>query len=213
VRWLSPILAVLISVPFSPAVVAQTTPQTAATQSTGPKLNLIVIEGEGAINNVRQRTAREPIVQVEDENHKPVAGAAVVFLVADQGAGGSFAGGAHSLTVITNNQGQAIARGFHPNTVQGHFEIHVTASTNGQTATAVIAQSNVLAGGAAAGASAGISGKLIAVLVIAAAAAAGGAYYATHSGGGSSSTIANGTSPGSAAIVITAGAGVVGPPK
>ena len=42
-------------------------------------LNLIVVEGEGAINNIRQRTARETIVQVEDENRKPVADAVVVF--------------------------------------------------------------------------------------------------------------------------------------
>ena len=32
-----------------------------------------IVEGEGAINNIRLRTAREPIVQVEDENRKPVA--------------------------------------------------------------------------------------------------------------------------------------------
>ncbi len=59
-------------------------------------LNIVIIEGEGAINNIKQRTAREPVVQVEDENHKPVAGAAVIFALSDQGAGGTFAGGAHS---------------------------------------------------------------------------------------------------------------------
>ena len=42
--------------------------------ATPPRIE--VVEGDGAINNIRQRTAREPIVQVEDENHKPVAGAA-----------------------------------------------------------------------------------------------------------------------------------------
>jgi hypothetical protein len=59
-------------------------------------LNIIVVEGEGAINNVRQRTAREPIVQVEDENHRPVAGAVVVFTLPSQCAGGAFAGGAQT---------------------------------------------------------------------------------------------------------------------
>ena len=38
-------------------------------------LNLVVVEGEGQINNIKQRSAREPVVQVQDENHKPVAGA------------------------------------------------------------------------------------------------------------------------------------------
>src|ERR1041385_9431846 len=42
-------------------------------------LSITIVEGEGAINNVRQRVNREPIVQVEDNNRKPVAGAVVVF--------------------------------------------------------------------------------------------------------------------------------------
>ena len=41
-----------------------------------------------------QRTARETIVQVENENRKPVAGAVVVFRLPSQGAGGTFANGA-----------------------------------------------------------------------------------------------------------------------
>ena len=40
------------------------------------KLNIEIVEGEGAVNNIRQRMAREPMVQVTDENRKPVAGAA-----------------------------------------------------------------------------------------------------------------------------------------
>ena len=40
----------------------------------GPVLNLVVEEGAGQINNIRQRTAREPVVQVEDENHKACGG-------------------------------------------------------------------------------------------------------------------------------------------
>ena len=60
-----------------------------ATAQVAPMLNLVVIEGEGAVNNIRQRTAREPIVQVEDENHRPVAGAVVVFMLPSNGAGGS----------------------------------------------------------------------------------------------------------------------------
>ncbi|HEX3880135.1 MAG TPA: hypothetical protein VHW24_24305 [Bryobacteraceae bacterium] len=199
-RWLSPVLATLLSLPLAPAMEAQ---------DAAPKLNIVIVEGEGAINNIRQRTAREPIVRVEDENHRPVAGAAVVFALADQGAGGSFAGGSHTLTAVTDNQGRAIARGFRPNNVQGQYQIHVTASQNGVTATANIAESNVLAAGAAGTvAAAGISAKLIAaIVVVAAAAAAGGAYAATHSGGGG-----NGAANPSV-ITITPGNGTVGPPK
>jgi hypothetical protein len=200
-RWLSPVLAILISIPATSVVDAQ---------DIAPKLNIVIVEGDGAINNIRQRTAREPIIQVEDENHKPVAGAAVIFTLPGQGAGGTFAGNTQSLSVVTDSQGRAVAHGFHPNNVQGQYQIHVTASNNGQTANANISQTNAVVAGAAAGAAAGISGKLIAVLVIVgAAAAAGGAYYATHNGGGGGSTI----NAGASVIVITPGTGTVGPPK
>jgi hypothetical protein len=99
-----------------------------------PELNLIVIEGEGATNNIRLRTAREPVVRAEDQNHKPVAGATVVFTLPAQGAGGSFANGAQTLITHTDSAGRAIARGFHPNKIQGQFQIHVNASFGVQTA-------------------------------------------------------------------------------
>ena len=175
-------------------------------------LNLVIVEGDGAINNIRQRTAREPIVQVEDENHKPVAGAAVLFLLPDRGAGGTFSDGSHSLSVTTNAQGRATARGIHLNNTQGQFSIQVTASFQGLTATTTITQTiavGAAAGAAGGGAAAGaaISAKVIVIIVVAAAAVAGGAAYAaTHSGGGSAATAANTTT-------ITPGTGTVGPPS
>jgi hypothetical protein len=204
-RYLSLFLVPLISLPLSPVAAAQTAPA---------RLNLIVVEGDGAINNIRQRTAREPIVQVEDENHKPVAGAVVVFLLPNQGAGATFANGAHTLTVITDAQGRAVARGLRPNTGQGQFQIHVNASFNGQTASATISQSNAAgAAGAGAAAAGGISGKLIAVLVVVGAAAAAGiAYAATHSGGGNANNNAS-VAPGVSTTTIAAGAGSVGAPR
>jgi hypothetical protein len=42
-------------------------PAVAQDPQAGPppqKLNIVIVEGEGAINNIRQRVAREPIVQV-----------------------------------------------------------------------------------------------------------------------------------------------------
>ena len=173
-----------------------------------PVLNIVVVEGEGAINNIRQRTAREPIVEVQDENHRPVAGAAVVFSLPTQGAGGQFAGGAHSLTVITDAQGRAVARGLQPNGIKGQFQIHVNASINGRTGSTNITQTNAVGGGAGAGASGGMSGKLIAILaVVGAAAVAGGVYAATHSGGG------NNTSTITSPTTITPGTGTVGAPS
>ncbi len=156
-----------------------------------PALRIEILEGEGAINNVRQRTAREPIVRVVDRNNRPVAGAAVLFLLPQSGAGGSFSGGAKVLNVITNQQGVAAARGLQLNTVVGEFQIRVTASYQGQTATAAIAQTNSAAaagaagaGGAAAGAGGGLSTGAVVGIVAAVAGAAIGVALGVGGGGG-----------------------------
>jgi hypothetical protein len=71
----------------------------------------VIVEGEGAINNVRQRIAREPIVEVVDENKNPVPGALVTFLLPQNGAGAVFADGSRMMTVMTDESGRAVARG------------------------------------------------------------------------------------------------------
>jgi len=183
-------------------LILQLLPAPAVAQDQGG-LNLVIVEGEGAINNIRQRTAREPIVQVEDENHKPVAGAAVVFLLPNQGASGVFANGARSLTVMTDNQGRAVAHGFHPNGVQGQVQMKVSASYQGKTANTTITQTNTVAATAGAAAAAGISAKLIVILAVAGAAVAGGVVAATR--GGSST-------PAATPTTISPGTGTVGAP-
>jgi len=100
-----------------------------------PKLIINIVEGEGALNNVKQRVNREPIVQVEDENHKPIAGAAVVFFLPTTGPGGTFANGSQTLTVTTDSLGRAAAKGIVPNHQTGQMQIRVTAvgqRTDGQ---------------------------------------------------------------------------------
>src|ERR1019366_8655424 len=113
-----------------------------ATTQAAPMLNLVVVEGEGATNNIRQRTARAPVVQVEDENNKPVAGAIVVFTVPSSGGGGAFSNGVRTLTMVSDSKGQAVAEGFRPNGLKGQFKIHVNASFQGQTANTEITQTN-----------------------------------------------------------------------
>ena len=107
---------------------------------TAPMLNIVIVEGEGTLNNVKQRVNREPIVQVEDENHKPVAGAAVVFFLPTSGPSGTFANGSQTMTVTTDALGRASATGIHPNHVLGKMQIRVTASANGLSASALITQ-------------------------------------------------------------------------
>src|SRR6516225_3594766 len=91
-------------------------------------LNITIIEGEGAINNIKGRVNRDPVIQVEDENHRPIAGAAVVFFLPNQGPGGVFANGTKSLTVTTGAQGRAVAAGIRRNNISGQMQIRLMAS-------------------------------------------------------------------------------------
>jgi hypothetical protein len=191
-----------------------------AQQEEGPrpsKLRLEIVEGDGAINNIKDRVAREPVVKVEDENRKPVAGAVVVFTLPERGASGAFTDGSRILTVLTDQNGQAAARGFQPNSVAGKMNIRVNASFRGVTASRTIVQTNSLvgaaaggaaAGGAAAGAAMGTAKIIAIVAAVGGAAAAGVAVAATKGGGGSTPTPA-----GPPASVITPGTPTVGPPR
>jgi len=169
------------------------------------KLNIVVVEGDGAINNIRQRTARETIIQVEDQNHRPISGAAVLFMLPDSGPSGTWANGTRTLQVMTDRAGRAVAKGLRVNNIQGKFQIQVQASYEGTTATTSITQVNSVITAAAAGG--GVSGKVIAILVIAGGAAAGAAVAVTHKSGGSSST-----TPPPTPTTVSAGAPSVGAP-
>jgi len=197
-RWTSAALAYLLLAESLPLRAQEPPPQVS-------RLNIVVVEGEGAINNVRQRTARAPIVQVEDQNRRPVAGAAVVFALPERGATGVFPNGSRTLTVMTDNQGRAVARGIRLNNVQGRMEIRVTASHQGQTASATIAQSNTLAAAAAGAASKGLLKWLLIAGGAGAAAAAGVAVANRGNNNGTTTT----TRP---PTTVSPGTGTVGRP-
>jgi hypothetical protein len=113
------------------------------------ELTITILDGEGALNNIRQRTAREPIVQVEDKNHKPVAGALVLFAINDgSGGAGATVNGLTSLSVRTGVDGKAQLHGLQPNNVSGEFSITVTATVGTMVATVIIHQKNGGAGAA-----------------------------------------------------------------
>ena len=118
------------------------------TQPSAPTmLHITILEGDEALNNIRDRTAREPIVQVEDENHKPVAGALVLFSVhgGPSGAGASI-NGLSTATLTTDATGKATLKGLQVNQTSGSFTIDVTASVGKVVATATIHESNVMPG-------------------------------------------------------------------
>lgn len=155
-------------------------------QTLPTQLNIVVVEGEGAINNVRQRVTGDPVIRVEDENHKPIVGAAVVFTLPTEGASGEFGNGSKNLTMMTDHTGQAAARGLKLNQIAGKVPIHINASYRGLTASTIITELSVLPPGAkASSATSHGHGTLIAVVVVLAAAAGGGAYFATQKNGNS----------------------------
>jgi hypothetical protein len=125
---------------------AQQTQPPAAGAKTG-ELEITVIEGEGAKNNVRARTAVAPVVEVKDAG-KPVEGAEVVVVLPAVGPSGSFHGWLKNQTVKTDAQGRAAVTGYQPNSEEGRFNIKVTATSGSKTGTAIIAQSNVSGPGA-----------------------------------------------------------------
>ena len=145
-----------------------------------------MIEGEGAVNIIQQKTAVAPVVEVRDQNNLPVAGAVVRFTIAG-GKQAAFAGGSQTITVTTNAAGRAAAAALNP-LGNGAVQIQVQATFQGQTAAATIAQTNVM--------TAAQSGQ-------AATTAASGSGGGGGIGGGTIAGIAGGVAAAGAAVVLT----------
>jgi len=150
-------------------------------------LRIVVLEGEGAVNIIQQKTAVAPVVEVRDRNDQPVAGAVVRFAIR---SGRATFSGARTLSVTTDAGGRAVAAGFAPSGTGG-LQIGATAAFQGQTAAITIAQTTVTtaaqaaAASSAAGASAGGGGGLSATTVgVIAGAAAGGVVVGVKALGG-----------------------------
>ena len=171
-------------------------------QNPPDEIKIVVIDGEGAVNNVGQRSTRDAVVRVEDDTQKPVAGAAVVFTLPTDGPSGEFANGEKTLIVTTDARGIASASNLKLNLVPGKVPIHVSTSYRGRTARTNITQFNMSVPGKRAGG----SNKMLIILAIAGAAAAGG-VAAAYSGGSSSGSPSG---PTVTPISITPGTGTIG---
>src|SRR5215831_6345015 len=137
-NWLCPLFILLL-----PALLGA---QPAPGAESGPppeSLNIVVVEGEGAINNIREHATPSVTIRVEDENKHPVSGAVVVFALPTDGPSGVFQDGAKTLTLTTDKQGVVSIRGLKPNRISGQMQIHLNASYRGRTARARITQFNM----------------------------------------------------------------------
>jgi hypothetical protein len=200
----SPILAQQAGA-VAPAPVAQAAPA----QPQPTELKVVVIEGEGAQNNVKSRTGINPVVEIRDQADKPVSGVEVVFQLPAAGPGGVFNGWMRTQTVRTNEKGQAGTNGFAPNDQEGRFNIKVTAEVGTTAGSAVIAQSNVKFRGSDSTIDGGKSHWWKWAIGVGAVAVVIGVVAATRGGGGTT-TSAQGTPT---AVTVTPGAISVGGPR
>jgi hypothetical protein len=112
----------------------------AAAQNVPARITLLVIEGDGVTSGPGHRVARDPVVKVEDDDHRPIAGAPVVFALPVSGASGEFINGSKTLTVVTGEDGLATARGLKTNDIPGKLQIYATTSYHGMRARTLINQ-------------------------------------------------------------------------
>jgi len=202
----------------APGVFAQPAPPGQVAPPTASELSIVVLEGEGATLDVHQRYGKDPVVRIEDQNRTPLSGAVVVFTLPTEGATGEFAAGTKSLTVTTDNAGQAIGKGLKINQVPGKLQIHVTVSYKGLSARTNIVE---LVEGPPIHGTQGIShkgkGKWYAIVALIGAAGAGGAVAAMSGKKGTTTTpppVTGGppTTPTVNPIGISPGTGVIAPP-
>lgn len=129
------------------AAPAAETPATVRTQEPArplllKSLRIMPLEGDHTVNYIPAGPVTVPAIAVHNDDEMPVEGATVVFQLPSSGPGGHFPEDQLSLMTQTNSRGQAIARGFRPNSQPGRFPIRVTASFKNLTASYVITQTN-----------------------------------------------------------------------
>src|ERR1051325_7752073 len=110
-------------------------------------LQINVLEGEGAFNDIKKGLARSPVVEVKDDAGRTVENAKVAFQLPETGASGTFLDGSKTFVATSDRQGRAAAPGLKPNKVEGAFAIVVTASKDGSVGRAEVRESNTLGGG------------------------------------------------------------------
>jgi hypothetical protein len=103
-----------------------------AAQTPAGGYRIAVVDGDGSLNSVASKTAREPVIQVSDAAHHPVSGAYVEFDAPGSGASAAFANGSTHFATTTNADGLAVASNIKNNGVPGSFSLQVHVSFQGQ---------------------------------------------------------------------------------
>lgn len=131
-------------VPAPPAAApAAAQPIPAAQLPVEQNLKILVLAGNNEMNDLERHLMAPLVVQVLDQDDRPMDGAEVVFRFPLNGPGASFAGGKTSATVRTNSGGQAAATNWMANGQVGTFEVHVNASYGNEIGETTLKMSNV----------------------------------------------------------------------
>jgi hypothetical protein len=129
-RWLAGFLCYLTTFSGAPLIRAQV-----------QDVSSIEVAVDAGMN--RENTDTTPwelAVSVQDNNGRRLKGAAVIFQIPP--GYGTFTGGVSSMTLITDDNGRAVARGFRRGNLAGSFQIAVTASYRGLSTSVGVTQVN-----------------------------------------------------------------------
>lgn len=140
-RPLTIFLVILLTV--SPSLIAQSQPPAAAPAGQVQNLKVVPLTGNNEMNDLQRKVMAPLVVQVLDQDSRPVEGADVTFRFPVTGPSAVFANQQNAQTVRSNADGQASATGWNANGTVGRFQIQVTAARGNELGTAVIAMTNV----------------------------------------------------------------------
>ncbi len=159
--WLPQVLAILLAAgPLQAGEQAPGTPQASPNPAGAPpapqppasapmplpmmqSLKVTALAGNHGMNDLERGLMSPLVVQVLDQNDRPVEGAVVVFRFPLNGPGATFRGGNTSQTVRTNGQGQAAAVNWTANDQVGDVSVHVTATYGNQLGETTVTMTNV----------------------------------------------------------------------
>jgi len=159
--------------------------------------------GDRGFNDLERRVMTPLVVQVLDQDARPIEGAEVVFRFPLKGPSAEFPNHETSQTVRTNADGQAAAVGWMANSELGSFKVQITASRANEIGSATISMTNVtrITGNEQDQHKSRWSSKWAKIAIVGVAAGVvAGVVLATRGGGSGSNTTTVTATPGSPTI-------------
>src|SRR5580704_15861629 len=91
------------------------------------QIELRIVSGSGAEFQPGSQQKQRLVMQVVNQDERPLAGVAVTFQLPDDGPSGLFGNGQRSIVAFTNDEGEASITGVKWNNTSGLVSIRVTA--------------------------------------------------------------------------------------